>query len=404
MEATARSHLDPRQRYHGLDALRAFAMLLGVVLHVALYFQTSEGDAIWPIRDIERSELAGPLVLVIHIFRMPLFFMMAGFFAAMILERRGSMRFIGNRTLRIGVPFVIGWFILFPIVKFSFIFAMIHEGNPDVSESISTAASMLVYSGAWTDPVPMHLWFLYYLLILYAAVLGCGLLVQAITPLRRTWDAATNFIIPSRWRLPVLIAATFGLLTTMDMPGADTPVDFIPHLPVLLYYGFFLLVGWALWKHRECVAGLHRGCWLRLLIGFVGLGGSTVLMIAYFLAAYERYGLDSTEARLLYYLTQAAIAITVWILILGSIGAAERIMRRHHPVIRYLVDASYWIYLAHLPLCVFLPALFRTWDVDGTLKMLLMIGLVTTLLLLAWQAILGIVPNRAARRPAAGQA
>ncbi len=117
-------------------------------------------------------------------------------------------------------------------------------------------------------------------------------------------------------------------------------------------------------------------------------------MIAYFITAFEGAGFDSTEAGVLYYLTQAVIAATVWLVILGSIGVAERIMRRHHPVIRYLVDASYWIYLVHLPLCVFLPALFRTWDIDGTLKMLLMIGLVTLLLLIAWQAILGIVPAR----------
>jgi len=385
------------QRYHGMDALRAFAMLLGVVLHVALYFQESPPDPIWPIRDIERSPLASWLVVTIHIFRMPVFFVMAGFFAAMIRQRRGTGRFIGNRILRIGVPFVVGWFILFPLVKFAFIFAMLRGGDLENIPAMDTAADILSSEGAWTGSAPMHLWFLYYLLILYVAALLCGLLLRLIPPLQRTWITLARFIVTSRWRLPVLVAATFGLLTTMEMPGADTPMDFVPQVRVLLYYGFFLLVGWALWNHRATVTELHRWCWLRFLLGLLALGGSTILMIAFFITAFEGAGRDSTAAGVLYYLTQAAIAVTVWLLILGGIGVAERIMRRHHPIIRYLVDASYWIYLAHLPLCVFLPALFREWDINGTLKMFVMMVLVTILLLLTWQAILGIVPSRRAR-------
>ncbi|MEE2718272.1 MAG: acyltransferase family protein [Planctomycetota bacterium] len=387
--------LEPgRQRYHGLDALRAFAMLLGVVIHVALYFQETPPDAIWPIRGIERSPFAGLLVIAIHVFRMPLFFVMAGFFAAMMLDRRGATRFVGNRLLRIGLPFVVGWFILFPLVKFSFIFAMFHGGGVDVGDSIAGAASTLATEGAWSDASPIHLWFLYYLLILYAGVLAAGLLVRSIPPLGRAWQWIASCCITGRWRLPILITATFGLLTTMDMPGADTPTDFVPQIRVLLYYGFFLLVGWALWKHRGAVGDLHRWSWLRLLLGLFALGGSTVLMITYFVTAFEGAGFDSTEATVLYYLTQAVIAATVWLVILGGIGVAERVMRRHHPVIRYLVDASYWIYLAHLPLCVFLPALLRNWELDGTVQMFVLMALVTVLLLVVWQALLGIIPSR----------
>ena len=393
---SAATRIDSRQRYHGLDALRAFAMLLGVVIHVALYFQETPPDAIWPIRGVERSPLAGLLVLAIHIFRMPLFFMMAGFFAAMMLERRGSTRFIGNRLLRIGLPFVVGWFILFPMVKFSFIFAMFHGGGVDVPDSIAGAASTLATEGAWSDASPIHLWFLYYLLILYAGVLAAGLLVRSIPPLGRAWETFASCCTTSRWRLPVLVAGTFGLLTTMDMPSADTPTNFVPRIHILLYYGFFLLVGWALWKHRDTVGELHRWCWARLLTGLFALGGSTVLMIAYFVTAFEGAGFDSTDATVLYYLTQAAIAVTVWLMILGGIGVAERIMRRHHPVIRYLVDASYWIYLAHLPLCVFLPALVRDWELDGTAQMFVLMAMVTVVLLVIWQALLGIIPNRRA--------
>ena len=70
-------------------------------------------------------------------------------------------------------------------------------------------------------------------------------------------------------------------------------------------------------------------------------------------------------------------------------------MRRAHPLIRYLVDASYWIYLIHLPLSIFIPALFRDWPLNGTLKMFLMMVAVTIPCLLTWEALRGVLPPSA---------
>ena len=44
-------------------------------------------------------------ILFIHIFRMPIFFVMAGFFAAMLYLRRGPGGLAQNRATRIVVPF-----------------------------------------------------------------------------------------------------------------------------------------------------------------------------------------------------------------------------------------------------------------------------------------------------------
>ena len=65
-------------RMYDLDALRAFAMLLGIVLHAAFPFLPwrSSGDPDRPIFDL--------LILFIHGFRMPLFFLLSGFFTAML--------------------------------------------------------------------------------------------------------------------------------------------------------------------------------------------------------------------------------------------------------------------------------------------------------------------------------
>ena len=380
------------RRYHGLDALRAMAMMLGVVLHVALYFQESAPDAVWPVRDIERSPLAGFMAIMIHVFRMPLFFVMAGFFAAMMHQRRGTAGFAGNRFFRIAIPFVIGWFILYPLVKASFGFAFIHAEGVDISSSLGMAIGGMVSEGPWSDPHPIHLWFLYYLLILYVCLMTAGLILRRVPPLRLAWERCARICTRSRLRLPILIAVTFGLLCMMEGPGVDTPADFIPEPRILIYYGLYMIVGWAMWNNRQVIEELRSGCWLRFLPGILMLLVTVVLTIAYYVQQAESGW--TSKNHLLFYLTQAMVAITNWLLILGAIGIAERIMRRHHPVIRYLVDASYWIYLAHLPLSVFIPAYFRDWEINGTLKMFIMMILVLIPLLLTWQLIMGIVPSR----------
>ncbi|MFM1890767.1 MAG: hypothetical protein RLZZ565_1524, partial [Planctomycetota bacterium] len=68
------------RRYHGLDAIRAVMMALGLLLHVALCY----GEGPWIYKDPATTGLAGVITISVHVFRMPIFFVMAGFFAAMI--------------------------------------------------------------------------------------------------------------------------------------------------------------------------------------------------------------------------------------------------------------------------------------------------------------------------------
>ncbi len=73
-------------RFHDLDALRATAMLLGVVLHATLFLI----PAAWPIQDAWAGSVPpqenpyGYLLSAIHGFRMPVFFLLSGFFTALL--------------------------------------------------------------------------------------------------------------------------------------------------------------------------------------------------------------------------------------------------------------------------------------------------------------------------------
>jgi peptidoglycan/LPS O-acetylase OafA/YrhL len=69
-------------RYHSLDALRAFALLLGVVFHAAESFMA--GHLGWAIVDVSPSLTLDVFRHACHSFRMEIFFLIAGCFAWVI--------------------------------------------------------------------------------------------------------------------------------------------------------------------------------------------------------------------------------------------------------------------------------------------------------------------------------
>ena len=113
-------------RRHDLDALRGFAMLLGIALHAALAYQ-AVGTG-WPITDSESSPFFDQLVAFTHGFRMPLFFVLGGFFAAMLWQKRGLAGLLKHRARRILVPLGVGCLTIVPAVWAAAIFGA--SGNP----------------------------------------------------------------------------------------------------------------------------------------------------------------------------------------------------------------------------------------------------------------------------------
>jgi peptidoglycan/LPS O-acetylase OafA/YrhL len=127
-------------RRHDLDALRAFAMLLGIVLHAALSFM----DIPWPVQDRARAPEFGFVVSAIHGFRMPLFFLLSGFFTAMLWRKRGLGGLLKQRAMRIALPLALGCVTIVPVMWVIVIWAPMTAANDraaDTGKDIWTAAA-----------------------------------------------------------------------------------------------------------------------------------------------------------------------------------------------------------------------------------------------------------------------
>lgn len=263
----------PRLDY--LDAARAFALLLGVVFHASLSF--SPFFMGWAVQDISTSPLVAGFFLVSHSFRMALFFLLAGFFSQGLLRRQGLGGFLRSRAIRIGGPFVVGWFLLRPLVVSGWIMgAASLRGDYDFWAGIGAGFATLrqLPAGLFTGS---PLWFLYYLMLVTGLVLLLRLVVPGV--LQSRLNAAAGWLARSGWGLPLLVLPTAAALWGMRYWGMDTPDQSLrPHLPVLAVYGGFFALGWMLGRQPpEAIAAFGRITVTRVLLLAAGLIGTLKL-------------------------------------------------------------------------------------------------------------------------------
>jgi hypothetical protein len=108
-------------------------MVLGIALHASLAFF----PWVWPAQDVTAS-FEGPydeFLHAVHGFRMPLFFLLSGFFTAMLWRRRGLGSLLKQRLMRIALPLALGLVILIPAMNWSTQFAIDNEVADYISES-----------------------------------------------------------------------------------------------------------------------------------------------------------------------------------------------------------------------------------------------------------------------------
>ena len=121
-------------------------MLLGIVIHAAFVMLVIPS----PAPDGGQSEWAKLVVDVIHGFRMPLFFMISGFFTAMLWRRRGLRALVRHRFRRIFLPFLLGMVTVLPLT----LGAMFVGGERGAKVAASRPAQADIWTAAARGDVP----------------------------------------------------------------------------------------------------------------------------------------------------------------------------------------------------------------------------------------------------------
>jgi glucans biosynthesis protein C len=384
----------PREeRYHSLDALRAFALLLGVVFHAAESFHPGV-ETYWAIGDSSSSQTLALFRHASHSFRLELFFLIAGFFAHLLYHRRGQRAFIRNRLSRILVPLAVGWVILYPILVYLWLLGASVGGRLEqlgVPAEMATAPPAFLVFGFFAtfqfiDKFDLtHLWFLHQLLVLY----GLFLLLRAawygwFDPNGQwlAWiDHRFAALCASRSKLWLLALVTMPMLLLMRSWDVDTPKEsLLPYLPTTLLFGFQFGLGWLLHRQPSLLEGFARGGWAGSLLLGVLLVWPTYFGVGWLVSV----GLTPNNTPWIRALHASLYALMMWAFILGFIGVFLRFRRTPSHGWRYVADASYWIYLVHLPLVVWLQIVVARWPLPWTVKFPLVLGVAVPLLFVSY--------------------
>jgi glucan biosynthesis protein C len=371
-----------QERLHSLDAVRAFALLLGIVLHAAASFVPARFSLEWVVADNSPSYTLMALLPAIHLFRMTLFFFIAGFFAHLSYHRKGAEAFARDRLTRIALPFVVGWCVMTPIIRY--LWRLGHQQN-----GITSEISLWPSADKWAsgELSLTHLWFLYYLMVFYVVIVGARHFlvdkIDASGQLRSKMDRMFRKLIDSRWApvvlsLPLTVAAFFApeWNPAYGMPNPSSTL--IPELIMTVGYGVAFIAGWIF--HRDLsllqlLVDRRQSTWMVLLPAIVLSGLSSTMLLT-------QQNVAPTFFRIL---GAFAGPIIMWIVVFAILKFALKKFDNPSPRIRYVADASYWMYIAHLPIVDALQICVANWNVHWSLKFPLIVGTTFAVLLFSYR-------------------
>ncbi|MDQ3804532.1 MAG: acyltransferase family protein [Acidobacteriota bacterium] len=362
-------------RVHFADNLRAVAMLLGIFLHASVPFALHPGG--WPMKDASTHPAFDLFILFVHAFRLPVFFLITGFFARLLYQRVGPAAFLRHRAKRIFLPFLLGMMTIAPLSQAVGIYGGIASLPPPARPNpLKAVAGYFVYGGFFQNLSPFHLWFLYYLLYFYAfAVLFAAL--SGRPPAQRALHIADAFISrvsKSLWKPLAFACFTLPTLYLMRSWNADSTRGLVVEGKILAFYGVFFAFGWLLQRQPTLLAEFRRGAWLYLAVGVLAV-------FPIYIAILSQAGKPTA---LLKFAALSTYASTVWLLTLGLFGLFIRYLDTPHAGLRYVADSSYWLYLIHYPLLGYLVVLFAGVPLPSGVKFLLILATSIPLMLASY--------------------
>jgi glucan biosynthesis protein C len=317
----------PNGRIFGLDAARSLLMLLGIVVHTGSFVSSYQPASESPL---DNSVLT--FANLVHNFRMPAFFAVAGLFAAMLIDHRGLRGFWQQRMRRLFWPLVAASVTVIPITLASF--------------DVSTPQKLM-------DAGFVHLWFIYYLLIFSGVTVLAYWLFHKTVLGQRKHELLKKFA--RRWfanPIILLLAAAITYLLpayfSVESGALEYSSGVFPNIYMLIFYGIFFSLGlfsYSIWQTIE--NKLRKFWWIYLVLG---------------LAAFSIYSnlINSNTGQSWW---KFVYTISTWMLAAGFIAFFVRFANKPNRFFAYFSEASYWIYIVHLPIVLAALYWLAKWQV-----------------------------------------
>jgi len=314
----------------GLDGLRGLAAIGVVLLHSCVPYMTPSVPGLaWSVTDTPHW-LASQCFWLIELFIMPVFLVMAGYFAWQSLQRSHAKQVVRSRARRLLIPLGFGAIVVLPADLYIWLSGWVADGKIPLRKMKSLKFEDGIDQDLWGLS---HLWFLEYL-FLYVVVFAVAYSVCKRFPSISDW-----FRSPRRCFLALFVVASATLVIAPEVVWGFQH-RFYPVPSKWLYSGAFFFAGVGLGSF-DCGLNLLA----RHATRYAGFAAAMIFP-AMLIGQWHVGGGDQKTATIVLALTTTAAASLTTAALLGFAARFRQPLAQHW---NYLAAASFWIYLVHHP-------------------------------------------------------
>ena len=333
-------------RVYYLDAMRGILMILGIFLHSAAIFHPQK--VYLAVHSEKTTQVAFYLYEIIHIFRMPVFFIISGYFVFYTLKKYGPDQFIKLRSRRIFIPLIT------TALTLNVIQAILSFGRDWQNQ---------YFNGEWI----VHLWFLWNLLFYFVFIyIGFKFFENKV-------DSLINKISEMLLKFPdLLMISVLSLLSIVLYSFSKFfPTDFLGiNIKLIFYYLPYFLFGILLFAKQK------------LLDKFTHINPAFSLfftLIAYWIfTSLQNYdGIIWTIANLYFK------NLSLWFASSFIFYIFIKLINKPSRLFYFLANASYTIYLFHFVFVIGFSLILIDLGVGGGIGLFILItsvSIITTLI------------------------
>ena len=347
------------ERRHDLDWLRVLGVLLLIPFHVALIF-VFDPFTIMYIRDSVNSRVLAEVTGFIHMWHMPMLFMISGAATWFALGVRSAGEYIRERFLRLFIPLFFGLLTFVPFtiyIQHSDVLSLQQGYAGFFRIDLNRLDGM---NGAFT---PAHLWFILFLFIF--SLVGLPIFQWLRTEkgrrvIERLGTAMETPLSLTVLGIPLTLAAATGILGDMNP----------------LYYFLIFFFGYVFASDIQFQKSIDRLTWIALAYGIF----ETAINILFPIRNFAPWTPQWMVLGFTYQLGR-------WALTLATLGLGHRFLNFTNKVLRYASEAAMPFYLLHMTFSVITGYFVVQLDAPVGVKYPLIVLVATGLTLLGYELV-----------------
>jgi len=336
------------ERKYFIDWLRIGLIISVFFFHVGMIFRPEQ----WHVNSKMSFEFLDPIMWWLHLWRMPLLFLVSGVGTYYAIGKRNSWQYLKERFIRLYIPFTIGFFTLVPLMVYV-------ERIPKYNSFLEFIPHM--FDGG---PYPVgniswhHLWFILYLFIISLLITPFLKYTKSghYNMLRGRLIAITTKKMGFNWLLPIILLSQLILRQYFPKSTHALYNDWA----YFTYYLIFFISGFVLFTNPKVIKALTRD---RRLYLYQTILFTVLLFSLPFIFGQQSIAQDYSRG-----ITEMIISLSCG---LTAIGYFKKYFNKDHKFRKVMNEAIYPFYLLHQPALIFVGYFVLQWNISYAMQAIL---------------------------------